>query len=162
MNARETIRLLCLAGLSLLGGGGNGCSTAPAPASGKPSSAGAFGRFMKDEVNRTSTQISYQIFHNRQASNDERFRLMIEASTALQSFAERILKYKPPLHSERTQDYEEFAVTLRHYASGLRESAIERNMDQAVMWFWHVKNTCATCHQIYRFGEESPMRGTSH
>ena len=69
-----------------------------------------------------------------------------------------MLKLDPPLHADRKEDYVELAVTLRHYANGLRESGLENNMDQAVLWFWHVKNTCATCHQVYRFGEEQPLR----
>jgi len=113
---------------------------------------------MAGVVNQATSEIAYQIFHNRQAAPAERFERMIQKSKELSQAAERMLEFTPPLHPDRTEDYVELAVTLRHYASGLRESAVEGNLDQAVLWFWHVKNTCMTCHEVYRFGEQEPLR----
>jgi hypothetical protein len=117
---------------------------------------------MERQVNAAATDMAFQIFHNRQAPEPDRFERIRQRAQELSESAERMLGYEPPLHPDRPEDYVELAVTLRHYASGLREAAVERNMDQAVLWFWHVKNTCAGCHQIYRFGEEQPLRRPSY
>ena len=128
----------------------------PAAKGGRPGSDLA--RLMDESVNRASTQISFQIFHNRQAREEDRFESIARQAQLLSGTAEHILEFKPPCHSDELEDYTELAVTLRHCASGLREAAVERNMDQAVLWFWHVKNSCANCHDVYRFGEIRPLR----
>lgn len=131
-----------------------GCASAPPRTSTSPDLA----QVMKKKVNSASTEISFQLFHNRNAPEGERFERVIERAKDLAATAEEMLKHKPPYYADRMDDYVELAVTLRHYANGLRESGVEKNMDQAVLWFWHVKNACATCHQVYRFGEDKPLR----
>ena len=140
---------------SLLGCGSVPSGPSAPSAEGRPSDLSAL---MKDSVNRAATELSFQIFHNRQGSDDLRFERIVKQADALSGTAEQILRFKPPYFGDEIDDYTELAVTLRHCASGLREAAVERNMDQAVLWFWHVKNSCANCHDVYRFGEVKPLR----
>jgi hypothetical protein len=152
--ARSFLLACCLA----VSGVAGSCSSAPQKSPKNPTSDPGLAQCMKTKVNKACTAISYQLFHNRQAPDAERFASLIKSATALEASAEDILQFKPPYYADLLQDYEECAITLRHYACGLKESAAEKNMNQAVMWFWHVKNVCATCHQVYRFGEETPLR----
>jgi hypothetical protein len=117
-------------------------------------------RIMEKALNPAATEIAFQLFHHRQAPEGERFGRMAARARELSDLARGVLERIPPKHSDRLDDYREFAVMLRHYSSGLLESATERNADQAVLWYWHVKNTCASCHRIYRFAEERPLRGS--
>ena len=113
---------------------------------------------MAKDLNPALTEVSFQVFHNRDGGADDRLVRVERRARELSALAEDILRFSPRLHADQTDEYLELAVMLRHHASGLREAAQERNVDQTVMWFWHVKNSCISCHKIYRFGEQSPLR----
>ena len=114
---------------------------------------------MSEELNRQLTYLSFQLFHNRNESEEERLENIAKGAITMRESAQKILHFEPPMYEDQTADYEEITISLTHYATGMHESAIEGNMPESVMWFSHVKNTCSNCHSIYRFGEQRPLRG---
>ncbi|MEM7235493.1 MAG: hypothetical protein AAF517_25190 [Planctomycetota bacterium] len=98
---------------------------------------------MSEELNRQLTYLSFQLFHNRNESEEERLENIAKGAVTLRESAQKILHFEPPMFEDQTADYEEITISLTHYATGMHESAIEGNMPESVMWFSHVKNTCS-------------------
>jgi len=130
---------------------------APAAGLGAPSQSD-LANLMRTTINPAVTRISFQLFHDANARSDGSFEKVAEQATVLQGAVEEILRCTPPLFHDNDRDFRELAVSLRYYANGLQASAYERSAEESVLWFWHVKNTCDSCHKVYRFGEQDPIR----
>ncbi len=113
---------------------------------------------MKEEMNPTFTEVSYWLFHKPEAASQDRFEILVRNPEVLLAKADGILRHKPPYFADRTTDFEEHAISLPHYATGLRQTALEKNLLECIHLFTHMKNTCHSCHQTYLFGEDTPIR----
>jgi hypothetical protein len=140
-------------------GGAGGSQGEGGPGSSASSGRATTGleRIMKTQVAPAMKELIGWIEGHPEADAGERYRRIQENAELLSRRASEIPEFEPRLHADRRHNYDNLAFLLRASATGLSQSAAEKDPEAARMWLAHLKNTCVDCHRIYRTGETIPL-----
>jgi hypothetical protein len=106
---------------------------------------------MRQAVNPSLSRISWLLFHDSRAPEDDaRARDLARAAHDLaRCFS--VLQKRAPARGERTE-FELLAVIQSHNASALADAALQNDLTSQRHWYLHIKETCQSCHEQFRFG----------
>jgi hypothetical protein len=116
---------------------------------------------MSEAINPALTQISMHLFHDPRPIDDEtRNEELASAASALS----RCFLAIPALYQGPEPNRVEFkmqAILQSHNGLALGDAVHQRDRNGQLHWFLHIKETCQSCHEQFRFRNRQEPLGAS-
>jgi hypothetical protein len=115
---------------------------------------------MSEAINPALTQISMRLFHDpRPVEDDARNEELASAASALS----RCFAAVPGLYRGAEPNRAEFemqAMLQSHNGLALGDAVHQRDRGGELHWYLHIKETCQTCHEQFRFHARHETMGS--
>src|SRR5258706_10422128 len=106
---------------------------------------------MRQAVNPSLSRISWLLFHDSRAADDDARSQQLARAAHDLARCFTLLPKRAPARGERTE-FELLSIIQAHNASALADAALQNDVVSQRHWYLHIKETCQSCHEQFRFG----------